>query len=327
MDEFALIRRFFTGIGPRLPEVITSVGDDCALLQLSANEQLALSIDTSVVGRHFPETADPWAIGWRCLAIALSDLAAMGARPLGFTLAITLPEADEAWLTAFSQGLAALAQEARCPLIGGDTTRGPLTLSVQVQGALHPGKLWKRSGARPGQVIALLGELGCAAAGLASLEKNPKRLASRHTWNTLERAYLLPRPLLQEAQRLLQGARISAAIDVSDGFLADLQHLLASSAVAAELDIEQLPLHPELLSELGRTLALDAALHGGDDYALLLTLDEADFPLARSLCPQLKRLGRIVKGAGVRTAQGEVLEPRGYNHFDGQDILMDRISG
>ncbi len=319
MDEFALIRRFFTGIGPQLPEVITSVGDDCALLQLAANEQLALSIDTSVVGRHFPEAADPWAIGWRCLAVALSDLASMGARPVGFTLAITLPEADEAWLSAFSQGLAALAKQAQCPLIGGDTTRGPLTLSVQVQGAVRQGKLWKRSGARPGQVIAVLGKLGCAAAGLQSIQENPERLADRHSWNKLEQAYLLPVPLLQEAQRLLQGANISAAIDVSDGLLADLQHLLAASAVAAELDMNQLPLEPELLTKLGRTLAVDAVLHGGDDYALLLTLDEADFPLARSLCPGLKRIGRIVKGAGVRSSEGEAIEPRGYNHFDEQD--------
>jgi len=315
MDEFALIRRFFTGIGPRLPEVLESLGDDCALLQLQAKEQLALSIDTSVAGRHFPEGADPWAIGWRCLAVALSDLAAMGARPLGFTLAITLPEADEHWLNEFSKGLKALADQAACPLIGGDTTRGPLTLSVQVHGAVTAEHVWRRKGAQPGQLLAALGHLGSAAAGLQSLQEHPQRLLQRESWNAFEQAYLLPQPLIKEAQRLIQGVGISAAIDVSDGLLADLQHLLASSAVAAELDLEQLPIDPQLIEEQGRTLAMDAALHGGDDYALLMTLDETDFDLARSLCPQLKKIGVITRGAGIRTPQGRVLEPLGYNHF------------
>ena len=318
MDEFALIHRFFTGLGPRLPEVIESTGDDCALLQLPAGEQLALSMDTSVADRHFPSAADPWAIGWRCLAVALSDLAAMGARPVGFTLGITLPEADEAWLTEFSKGLRALADKAACPLIGGDTTRGPLSLTVQVQGAVTSEHVWRRRGAQPGQLLAVLGNLGSAAAGLQSFQQQPQRLAQRDAWSDLEKAYLLPHPLIKEAQRLMQGVNISAAIDVSDGLLADLQHLLASSAVAAELDLEQLPLHPLLLEKLGRTLALDAAQHGGDDYALLLTLDEADFPLARSLCPELKKIGVITKGAGIRTPDGEALEPLGYNHFSPQ---------
>lgn len=318
MDEFALIRRFFTGLGPALPEVIESIGDDCALLQLKPTEQLALSIDTSVANRHFPMAADPWAIGWRCLAVALSDLASMGARPVGFTLAITLPEADEAWLAEFSRGLRALADEVACPLIGGDTTRGPLTLSVQVHGAVSEQQVWRRAGARPGQLLAVLGNLGSAAAGLQSFQEQPERLAQREDWNPLEKAYLLPHPLIKEALRLMQGVRISSAIDVSDGLLADLQHLLASSAVAAELNLDQLPLHPLLLEKLGRPLALDAAQYGGDDYALLLTLDAADFPLARSLCPELKKIGVITKGAGIRTPQGEVLEPLGYNHFSPQ---------
>lgn len=315
MDEFALIRRFFTGIGPGLPEVVETLGDDCALLQLQAKEQLALSIDTSVADRHFPRAADPWAIGWRCLAVALSDLAAMGARPLGFTLAITLPAADEDWLTGFSQGLKALADAAACPLIGGDTTRGPLTLSVQVQGAVTPEQVWRRQGAQPGQLLAVLGNLGSAAAGLHLFQQQPERLQQREDWNALEKAYLLPQPLIQEARCLSQGVGVTAAIDVSDGLLADLQHLLASSAVAAELDLQQLPLDPQLVALLGQEQALHAALQGGDDYALLLTLAEEDFALARSLCPQLKKIGVITRGAGIRTPQGKVLEPSGYNHF------------
>ncbi|WP_114417706.1 thiamine-phosphate kinase [Marinospirillum perlucidum] len=315
MDEFTVINRFFTHLGPRLPEVIEGVGDDCALLQLQPGELLALSVDTSVEGRHFPEAADPWALGWRCLAVALSDLAAMGARPLGFTLSLTLPETREDWLKGFSQGLETLAKLTQCPLIGGDTTRGPLSLGVQVQGAVAPSRVWRRSGARPGQILTILGNLGSAAAGLDSMTRNPQRLQEREDWDALEKAYMLPWPLTAEAQRLAQNVSISAAIDVSDGFLADLQHLLAASALAAQIDTTQLPLDSLLVERWGLPLARDAALHAGDDYALLLVMDEEDFPLARNLCPDLKRVGQLVPGAGIRDQEGELLEAHGYNHF------------
>ncbi|NLW04331.1 MAG: thiamine-phosphate kinase [Pseudomonadaceae bacterium] len=315
MDEFAIINRYFTGLGPQLPEVLEAQGDDCALLQIKHGELLALSVDTSVANRHFPLQADPWAIGWRCLAIALSDLAAMAARPLGFTLAITLPDADEAWLTEFSRGLRALADEAACPLIGGDTTRGPLSMSVQVHGAVKSQHHWRRSGARAGDKIVLLGPLGLASLGLKSMLDNPAKALNRKDWNRAETAYMLPRPLVIEALRLAQGVSISAAIDVSDGLLADLQHLLASSAVAAEIDLKRLPIQPELIEALGAEAALKASLQGGDDYALLMTLAEKDFELARSLCPDLVSIGRCVAGAGIRTLEGKVLDPQGFNHF------------
>lgn len=318
MDEFAIINSYFTGLGPKLPEVLEVQGDDCALLQIKHGELLALSVDTSVAGRHFPLQADPWAIGWRCLAIALSDLAAMAARPLGFTLAITLPEADQDWLSEFSRGMRALADEAACPLIGGDTTRGPLSMSVQVHGAVKSQHHWRRSGARAGDKIVLLGPLGLAYLGLRSIEENPARALNRQDWNRAEAAYLLPRPLISEALRLAQGVSISAAIDVSDGLLADLQHLLASSAVAAELDLKRLPVQPELIEALGAEAALKASLQGGDDYALLMTLAKEDFELARSLCPGLVCIGRCVPGAGIRTLEGKVLDPQGFNHFAAQ---------
>ncbi len=315
MDEFAIINSYFTGLGPQLPEVLEVQGDDCALLQMKHGELLALSVDTSVAGRHFPLQADPWAIGWRCLAIALSDLAAMAARPIGFTLAITLPEADANWLSEFSRGMRALADEAACPLIGGDTTRGPLSMSVQVHGAVKSQHHWRRSGARAGDKIVLLGSLGLAYLGLRLIEENPVRALDRNSWNRAETAYMLPRPLIVEALRLAQGVTISAAIDVSDGLLADLQHLLASSAVAAELDLKRLPVQPELVEALGAEAALKASLQGGDDYALLMTLAEDDFELARSLCPGLVSIGRCVAGAGIRTLEGKVLDAQGFNHF------------
>ena len=318
MEEFAIINSYFTGLGPPTPELIEAQGDDCALLQMKHGELLALSVDTSVADRHFPNQADPWAIGWRCLAIALSDLAAMAARPIGFTLAITLPEAEDVWLAEFSRGMRALADEVACPLIGGDTTRGPLSMSVQVHGAVKSRHLWRRSAAKAGDKIVLLGPLGLAHLGLLTMQANPSRALDRKLWNKAEKAYMLPRPLITEALRLAQGVNIHAAIDVSDGLLADLQHLLASSAVGAELDLQRLPLQPELLEALGAEAALKASLQGGDDYALLMTLAEEDFELARSLCPDLVSIGRCVAGAGIRTLEGRVLDPHGFNHFSPQ---------
>ncbi|GLR63353.1 thiamine-phosphate kinase [Marinospirillum insulare] len=315
MDEFAIINSYFTGLGPDLPEVLEAQGDDCALLQIKPGELLALSVDTSVVDRHFPAQADPWAIGWRCLAIALSDLAAMAARPLGFTLAITLPEAEDAWLAEFSRGMRALADKAACPLIGGDTTRGSLSMSVQVHGAVKSQHHWRRSGARPGQIIVLLGNLGLAHLGLLAMQADPTKAQDRQTWNRAEQAYMLPEPLVTEALRLAQGVKIHAAIDVSDGLLADLQHLLASSAVGAKIDLNRLPVQAELKEKLGAEAALQATLQGGDDYALLMTLEEKDFELARSLCPNLVSIGECVAGAGIRTLEGKVLDPQGFNHF------------
>ena len=315
MDEFALIRRYFSQLGPRQPEVLEGVGDDCAALGLAPGEHLLLSIDTSVADRHFPAHADPWAIGWRCLAIALSDLAAVAARPVGFTLAITLPEADEAWLDAFSQGLGAMAAQAGCSLIGGDTTLGPLTLSVQVHGAATQHHQWRRRGALAGDLIAATGPMGLAAAGLQSLLAQPDRAVNRADWNELERLYMLPRPHLAEALRLVSGTNIHAAIDVSDGLLADLQHLLAASALGAVLDPQGWPLNETLVDALGEEKAREAVMQGGDDYVLLITFAEDDWPTVRQLCPEAWLVGQCVSGAGMRTPDGRVLQPRGFNHF------------
>lgn len=315
MDEFAIIRRYFTRLGPVTPEVQLGVGDDAALLKLQAGEQLVVSVDSAVVERHFFANTDPWAIGWRALAVALSDLAAMGARPIGFTLALTLPQVDEAWLQAFSQGLAAQAEASQCPLIGGDTTLGALNIGIQVLGAVANERAWQRRGAREGDLLAVTGPLGLARGGLISVQRDPARLQQRNDWNLLERSYLLPRPQLQEAARLMQGAAIHAAIDVSDGLLADLQHLLAASALGAELDLSRLPLHPELVSLLGEDEARAAALQGGDDYVLLISFADEDLPLVRNLCSEVFVLGRCVAGAGMRNEQGQLLKPAGYNHF------------
>ncbi|WP_416885695.1 thiamine-phosphate kinase [Marinospirillum sp.] len=315
MDEFALIQQYFSSIGTPSKQVVLGIGDDCALLAGHTGEQLAISVDTSLPDRHFPAQADPWAIGWRALAVAFSDLSAMAAEPVGFTLALSLPEQDPVWLQAFSQGLRAFAEAQHCPLIGGDTTRGPLSISVQVIGRVPAHRVWRRQGAQVGDVIAVLGDLGAAYAGLQSLLADPPRAQDRHQWNAIEQAYMLPASRMQEALRLREQVKVSACIDISDGLLADCQHLLAASAVAAELDLAALPIHPWLKKHWPIEQQQFAACEGGDDYALLLTLPSAELPLARQLCPHLTVIGRCVAGAGMHNQVGERLAPRGFKHF------------
>lgn len=315
MDEFALIQQYFSGIGTPSQQVVLGIGDDCALLAGHTGEQLALSVDTSLPDRHFPAQADPWAIGWRALSVAFSDLSAMAAEPVGFTLALSLPEQNPAWLQAFSQGLRAFAEAQNCPLIGGDTTRGPLAISVQVIGRAPAHRVWRRQGAQAGDLIAVLGDLGAAYAGLQSLLGDPELARDRHQWGAVEQAYMLPESRMQEALRLRDQVPVTACIDISDGLLADCQHLLAASAVAAELDLAALPIHPWLKHHWTPEQQLDAACEGGDDYALLLTLPATAWPRAHQLCPHLTIIGRCVAGAGMRNQLGTPLAPRGFKHF------------
>lgn len=316
MQEFAVINRFFTNLGPETQEVVKALGDDCALLQMNAQELLAISVDTSVAGRHFPVQADPWAIGWRCLAIAMSDLAAMGARPVGFTLAITVPEINPAWLSEFSQGLQALAQQLNCSLIGGDTTQGPLSLTVQVHGAVQKGINWRRSSAQVGDKIVLIGKVGLASLGLERMLQTPELAKRRQAWLNPEQAYMLPKPLIQEALSLVDAAiKVRAAIDISDGLLADLQHILTASNLGAVLDLAQIPIPEELLAVYTPEQALAACLNAGDDYALLLTLPATEVSLVTSLIKDFALIGECVIGTGITDAQGQVITPAGYQHF------------
>lgn len=307
MNEFELIRRYFQrGALPDWCPI--GIGDDAAMLRPPAGEALLICTDTLIAGRHFPLETAPADIGWKALGVNLSDLAAMGGKPLGFLLNLTLPEADETFIAAFAQGLFAMADQAGVALIGGDTTRGPLSISITALGSVVEGHALRRDGARVGDHVAIVGDLGGAA---LALEQG--RAASSHLRQALDR----PWPQLQAGQALAGQAH--AAIDVSDGLAADLGHILEASGVGAELHLEDLPLHPEL-HVLAPEQARRLALYGGDDYALCVCLNDAALMHYRQRCAvPIQVIGRIVEGAGLycRDDDGDLqpLSPQGYRHF------------
>lgn len=281
LDEFGLIRRYFTRADHPLPAgVRLGIGDDAALLDLPPGESLAVTTDTLVAGRHFPHDALPFDIGWKALAVNLSDLAAMGATPVGVTLAITLPVADDAWLAAFAEGFFALADAHGVPLIGGDTTRGPLSITVTALGSVPLKQALRRDGAQPGDLIYVSGTLGDGGLGLALAEGrlHDVHLPPLHQAHALAR---LHRPTPRLALGLALRGIASAAMDVSDGLVQDLGHLLKASSgsqpLGATLTLEKLPLSPvmQYLAGEGDTLQRDVlewALAAGDDYELLFTV-------------------------------------------------------
>lgn len=303
-DEFSLIARYFSAFGAG-PAVTLGVGDDCAILQLGPHERLATSVDTVLEGVHFPLDSLPEDVAYRAVAAAASDLAAMGARPLGMTLALTLPAADELWLHSFSQGLGAAVAAFSLPLVGGDTTRGPLSITVQVLGALPAGLALTRAGAQLGDEVYVSGTLGDAAAGLAVLqgEYRPAPAVAEY----LEQRFFRPTPQLALGALLLNSA--TAAIDLSDGLLADAGHIAAASGVQLRINAEALPLSAALQAHPNRAQALGWALAGGDDYELCFCLPPgADVPAGCT------RIGDVVEGAGVLCPGFEPLAA-GYRHF------------
>jgi len=302
-NEFDLIRRYFWGLGGG-EAIRLGIGDDAALLDLPPGEVLVASVDTLVEGVHYPDDTFPEDVGYRALAVAASDLAAMGASPLACTLALTLPAADELWLQAFSEGLARACADCRLPLAGGDTTRGPATvITIQVFGACPAGAALRRDGARPGDRVCVSGTVGDAAAALAILEERwhpgPEAAAV-----LLER-FNRPTPRLALGERLRGAA--TAAIDVSDGLLADLGHIAAASGVAIALHSAALPLSPALAAagEQGRAWALG----GGDDYELAFTL-----PAEAAIPEGCTRIGEAREGSGL-SVDGEPADASGYRHF------------
>jgi thiamine-monophosphate kinase len=304
VSEFTLIYRYFSALG-RGEAVELSVGDDCAILRLAPDERLATSVDTMVEGVHFPADSFPEDIGYRAVSVAASDLAAMGARPIGMTLALTLPEADELWLHTFSQGVAAASSEYQLPLVGGDTTRGPLTITVQVLGALPFGEALLRSNACAGDGVYVSGTLGDAAAALAVLAGDWQP-APEHAEYLLGR-FNRPSARLDLGRKLLGSA--SAAIDISDGLLADAGHIAAGSGVKLCIEPQQLPLSPALLSHPSVEQARRWALTGGDDYELCFCLPATQKPPAGCTL-----IGRVEAGSGVDCGV-ETGSSAGYQHF------------
>lgn len=316
-SEFDLIRRHFTR-APRHTEL--AVGDDAALLQPRPGMQLAVSTDLLVSGTHFLPDTEPHDLGWKTLAVNVSDLAAMGAEPRWAFLGLALPTADEPWIAAFAAGFFACADEFGVDLAGGDTTRGPLTLSVTIVGEVAPGAAITRAGGRPGDEVWISGQPGMAALGLAALqgEIGLDTLARTNCLNALHRPQ--PRVALGAALRGLA----SAMLDVSDGLLGDLDHILECSKVGAVLDFDALPTAPLRATGAPEAVWRRCLLAGGDDYELLFTAPPgargAIEALAHRLQLPLHRIGRLTGDAGelrLRERDGTLVRPdcSGYDHF------------
>lgn len=322
LSEFDIIRRYFAAAGARRADVAVGIGDDAAVVEVPADRQLVLAMDTMVSGVHFPEETAAADIGYKSLAVNLSDLAAMGAEPAWATLALTAPRNDPAWLAAFAEGFSALAREAGVQLIGGDTTRGPLTVTVQVHGFVPRGEAVRRSGARPGDVIYVTGTLGdaglalrCWRQGLTFSSDVERYLASR-----LNR----PAPRLREGLALRGLAR--AMIDISDGLAADLGHILAASGVGATVELGRLPLSAAFIQGCAGLEGMrgpELALIAGDDYELCFTVSPAQSAEVERLFAGFecgcRAVGVIEEAPGlrVRGADGAPVtwERGGYDHF------------
>ncbi|MFT5116567.1 MAG: thiamine-monophosphate kinase [Kiritimatiellia bacterium] len=296
LNEFDIIKKYFTRPSTK-KSVNKSVGDDCAIVSLAKNKQLVMSMDTLVSARHFPVTATPYQIATRALCTSLSDLAAMGANPLWFTLGLTLPNVDEMWLKSFSEGLFSIANAFDIDLIGGDTTRGPLTVTVQVHGEVDQGKALLRSCAQIGDAIFVTGCLGDGAAGLAMLQNQLP--VNKTTRNYLLSRFYAPTPHILAGKSIASFA--NSAIDISDGLLADAGHIAVASGVGMEINIECLPI-AKLVKQVAADSCIEWALTGGDDYQLLFTVSPQQLPNVQSLLDQgmikASHIGEVVDGDG-----------------------------
>ncbi|MCB1663267.1 MAG: thiamine-phosphate kinase [Pseudomonadales bacterium] len=320
MSEFELIKQYFddSTAQKQCADLVLGIGDDGAIISPRPDHDLIVAVDTLVAGVHFLSEANPYDIGFRSLAVNLSDLAAMGAEPAWFTLALTLPGADEEWLKEFSRGLFELARSYQLPLIGGDTTRGPLTISIQVLGYVPSAQALCRDGAKVGDLIYVTGSLGDAAGGLRLLQNKESSLQDDY----LQTRFLRPQARLKFGQCLRGLAH--AAIDISDGLLADIGHITKRSGVGARVELARLPLSVQLKAVFGSERAIEMALSGGDDYELCFCVapTQADkvAELAKQLGLAITCIGCVEAEPGIRlyNAQGEPVDSAlaaGYQHF------------
>jgi thiamine-monophosphate kinase len=318
ISEFDLIRHYFADLTPSRADVSLGIGDDAAVVCVPPDQRLAVSIDTLVSGVHFLPTVSPRALGHKSLAVNLSDLAAMGAEPAWATLALTLPAADASWLQGFADGFATLARRYGVTLIGGDTTRGPLSLTVQVHGFVPEQGVLRRCGAQPGDGVYVTGCLGDAALFL-KLQQSGKPLS--HDIETLRQRLERPEPRVEAGMALRELA--SSAIDISDGLLADLGHILEASGVGARLMLEQLPLSAPYVDWLSRSGDWMPALAGGDDYELCFTAaPEREAQIGRiagELGLPMRRVGTIEQAQGLRVQMPDgspwTGSAMGFDHF------------
>lgn len=331
-SEFQIIQHYFADSAAAFsrPEIIKGIGDDAALLDVPANKILAISMDVLVADVHFPAPADPELIANRALAVNLSDLAAVGAEPLCFTLGLTLPLVNEHWLQAFSQGLVKLASQFNCPLVGGDLSRGPLNIAIQVQGLAEAPI--RRDGARPGDHIYVTGNLGDGILALSSLGidthlgeafKPDLTALSAGQQSYLQDAFYAPSPRVDFASQA--SGLLNSAIDISDGLLGDLGHICTASAVGADIRLDALPVSNAVSDCLSAGMQQQAALLGGDDYELCVTVAPSRAgqleSLAADLDLRLTHIGEIRDGYGIHcldsSGRQRDLEATSYEHFGG----------
>ena len=315
--EFDLIERIRRRAATRRDDVVLGIGDDAALLQVPAGRLLVVATDTLNAGVHFPEGTAPADIGWKALAVNLSDLAAMGATPAWCTLSLSMPRGDDAWVDAFLDGFLSLAGQHDVALVGGDTTRGPLSVCVTVHGFVAPGHVLRRDAAKAGDDVWVSGTLGDAAAALVQWRAGTAIAAALR-----ER---LDRPVPRVPLGLALVDIANAAIDVSDGVLADLAHVCAASGVGAEVDVDALPASEALRALFEGDARRHVQATGGDDYEVCFTAPassrDAVEAAARGARIAVTRIGRIVEGHGVRAMDANatpwVPANAGYRHFSG----------
>ncbi|WP_151671655.1 thiamine-phosphate kinase [Nitrincola schmidtii] len=323
MGEFELIQRYFVRKQPTSSNVLLGIGDDAALLHVPEGELLVVSVDTLVSGVHFLPDTPAERVAQRALGAAVSDLAAMGARPLWYTLALTLPDLSESWLDSFASALAQRSAELGITLIGGDTTRGPLALSLTVHGSVSKEHALKRQGACVGDWVAVTGTLGDSRAGLESLLHPQKASLSSLEW--LRERFYQPEPRLTMAQAM--APYLTSAIDISDGLMADLGHILKASDCGAELDVERLPYSEALIDfTKDEQKREEWALTGGEDFELCVTFSQQHWSRLQSIAQvqqvPLTVIGRIIAAPTLcLLKQGEPLvqgySQQGYDHFKG----------
>ena len=328
LGEFELIDRYFASGRSGAPgtlgaskrtDVILGIGDDAALLRCPPDRDLVAAVDSLVAGRHFPEGSAPRSIGHRSLAVNLSDLAAMGATPAWATLALTLPSADGRWLEGFAAGFMELAAAHGVELVGGDTTAGPLTISVQILGLVERGSALRRGGAQPGDILAVTGTLGDAGAGLALLTGRAIAEDPVAAAELIERfEYPMPRVQFGSSARGIA----SAAMDLSDGLAGDLPKFARASGLAAHVDVGRLPLSGALRSLATVAQAREWALAAGDDYELLVAVPPQRFDELAAVAARLNltftAIGDVRRGTGITWAldgQAFAAPARGYDHF------------
>lgn len=318
MKEFAAIEQYFSQGFVARDDVVLGVGDDAALVQVPQNMELAISVDTLVEGVHFPTSTSAYDVGYKALAVNLSDMAAMGATPTWFTLALSCPQMDATWLQEFSQGLTDLATRHQVSLIGGDTTRSQsvITISIQVMGLVPKNQAMRRNRAKAGDVICVTGSLGNAGLGLASVQGQidlPKK-----DKQFVEQCLNQPSPKIKAGQ-ILNQLGVCCAIDISDGLLADLGHILEASQVGATLHLEKTPLSDTLKNHIPTQQAWQLALTSGDDYELCFTVSPDKIKTIQQHLPNIHQIGCIEEIKGLRCIEPnmEYWQPQkaGYEHF------------